>query len=119
MSGVTERELRGIREAQEMYMPQRVVIRRRQFSGDSEFEPVNIAVDVPCRFTPGFGFWRAVADRYQGVTPYRATVPYDQDVKAGDTLVDEESRVFEVRDVLAPESYQTAKQVLTDLVTDG
>lgn len=119
MSKVTDTELDGIREAQADFMPQSVVIRRKDFIADGAFQQINVAIEVPARIVPGFGYWRSVADRFQGITPFRITVPWDQEIAAGYTVVDEESRVYEVRDVLAPATYQTAKQVLTDLVTDG
>jgi hypothetical protein len=119
MAEITSLELDSIRSEQETFLPDLVIIRRRAYIGDDFFDFRNIATDVPCRLTPGLGFWRTVADKFQGITPYRATVAWTQDLKAGDTIIDAASRVYEVRDVQAPSSYQTAKQALCDLVTDG
>lgn len=118
---ITEGELELIRIEQEKFMPQRVIIRRRFFAGGDavEYEKQTVHEDVPCRLTSGFGMWRVVADRFQGITPFTAELPFGQDVKAGDILVDEDSRTFEVRDIMAPNSYQTAKRCLCDLVTDA
>jgi hypothetical protein len=116
---VTEAELDSIREAQLDFMPDLSIIRRRSYVGDDEFATGNVALDVPCRVTPGYGTWRLVADRFQGITPFTLTFPYGTDIKAGDQVVDDEARTFEVRDVKSPNSYDTAIQVLADLVTDG
>jgi hypothetical protein len=116
---ITPREIELLQQAQEVYMPQTLIIRRRTYFGDGEFETVNIATGVAARVTPGYGFWRTVADKFQGITPFTITVSSVVGVQAGDQVVDEDSRVFEVRDVRAPSSFQTAKQVLCDLVTDG
>jgi hypothetical protein len=118
---ISEEELNLFRVEQEKFLPQRVIIRRKFFAGGDavEYEKQTIHEDVPCRLTAGFGMWRVVADKFQGITPFTATLPYSQDVRAGDILVDESSRVFEVRDVQAPNSYQTAKRCLCDLVTDA
>lgn len=119
MTRITQKELDLLREQQEIYMPDTVTIRRREFFGDNEQEYFDLTHDVSARITPGFGFWRAVADRFQGITAFNVTMPWDTDVKASDVLVDVQSRAFEVRDVRSPSTFQTAKQVLCDMVTDG
>jgi hypothetical protein len=113
---ISERELESIREAQELFMPQRLIIRRKAYVGDAGFTGETVAIDVPGRLIPGFGRWSEVADRYTGITPIRVTVPWDQELEAGMTVVDEDGRTYEVRDVIAPSSYQTAKQALTDKI---
>jgi hypothetical protein len=117
--GVTDGELNDLRDAQGTFMPQSVVIRRRAYDGDQGYEQGNIATAVPCRLTPGAGSWQAVSDRLQGITPFIATVPWNQELQAGDTIVDEQARTFEVRAVKSPSTYLTAKQALCDLVNDG
>lgn len=121
MTALTPAEIKQLQQEQETYMPQSVVVKRTFFveGDDVSFGPQVIATAVPCRLTAGFGQWRSVADRFQGVTAYTATVPWNTDIKAGDVIVDEESRSFEIRDVAAPSSYLTARRCLVDLVTDG
>ena len=115
---ITPRELELIREHQAIFMPNTISIRRPIFFGDSEREWETVYTGVSARITPGFGFWRDVADRFQGVTAYTVTVPWDTDVQAGWVLIDSSSRAYEVRDVRAPSTYQTAKQMLVDRVSD-
>jgi len=116
--GITSDELALLRDEQENYMPDLVIIRREFSAGDDQLDRGTVATDVACRITPGFGVWRNVADRFQGITAYTVTFAWDQDVKAGDQLVDAESRTFLVRDVKAHSSYQTALPTLVDLVND-
>jgi hypothetical protein len=115
---ITELELRKMRIEQEKYMRDRVLIRRREFFGDTESSYADHLEDVPARFHPGFGFWRLVADRFQGITAFTVTMPWDTDIKASDVIVDSQSRVFEVRDVAAPKTLHTARMCLCDLTTD-
>lgn len=115
---ISQRELELIREHQEIFMPDKVTIRRVVFFGDNERAYETVANEVPARIIPGFGFWRQVADRYQGITAYTVTLPYDQEIQAGWIIIDAQSRSYEVRDSRAPSSYQTAKQVLVDRVSD-
>lgn len=115
---ITEEELTRLREAQEEFMPDRGTLKRREFDGDNESQYDAYATDVHARLTPGFGIWRIVADRYQGVTAFNLSLPWDQDVRAGDVWVASDNRVYEIRDVQAPASYLTARRCLCDLVTD-
>lgn len=115
---ISEHELELIREHQEIFMPDKIKIRRMAFFGDNERAYETVAQNVPARITPGFGFWRQLADRYQGITAYTVTVPHDQEIQAGWVIIDEQDRSYEVRDSRAPSSYQTAKQVLVDRVSD-
>lgn len=115
---ITARELDVIREHQAVFMPDLISIRRPVFLGDNEREWETVYSSVSARITPGFGFWRDVADRFQGITAYTVTVPWDQDVQAGWVLIDASSRAYEVRDVRAPSSFHTAKQMLVDRVSD-
>lgn len=113
---ITERELNSIRMAQEAFMPERITRRR----------PVEIAEDeeghdeekgIRARITPGFGFFRDVADRMVGITAFTITVPWDKDIRVNDELIDEKNgEVFEVRDVRDNKAYQTALQILGDRV---
>lgn len=119
MSGITDGEIASIREAQEEFMPDSGIIKRREFFGDQEQEyfPTDGVVRPAC-VTPGFGIWRLVADRFAGITAYTITMHWDVDIQAGDIFISD-NRVFEIRDVKSPESYVTAKQCLADLTTDG
>lgn len=116
---ISESELKLLREEQLKYLPQRGIIRRRNFLGAEEsFALSVIATDVPCRLTPGFGLWRQVADKYQGITAYTGTFPHGTDIAAGDELIDEASNTYQVRDTMSPKSYETAVRALFDKVTD-
>lgn len=119
MTEITKLELELLREEQITYMPERVRIRRPDFSGDNERDYRTVAEKVWARITPGWGMWRAVADRYQGVTAFTITMPWDTDIQAGDTIIDGLNRVFEVRDTKDPSTYHTALQMLVDRVSDG
>lgn len=119
MTEITQLELDLLREEQITYMPERVRIRRADFSGDNERDYFDHVLDVWARITPGFGFWRAVADRYQGITAFTITLPWDTDVRASDVIIDGNGRVYEVRDTQDPKTYHTALRVLCDRVNDG
>lgn len=111
---ITEGELESIRTEQEKFMPETVDIVK-----DVVIAPGNIATKTmveatPAACTPGFGFWRNVADRFQGITAYTWTFPYGTEIESGHRIVDSEGRRFEVRDVRAPSSFHTAVQVLAD-----
>ena len=116
---ITEKELTNLREEQELFMPDIVTIKRQAYAGDDEWEQDTIAANVPARIVPGYGFWRSVADRFQGITAYTITLPWDQDIQSGDVLVTSATKAFEVRAVRAPSTYQTAKQVLVDGASDA
>ena len=103
---------------QEDFMPQLSIIRRWANIGGGERERGIVATDVPTRYTAGWGPFRVVADRYQGITPYTITVPWDTDVRVDDEFVDEEARTFHIRSRRKPGSYITAVQLLGDLVND-
>lgn len=117
---ITEKELQSLREEQEKFLPNIALqIKRKSFvGGEQTYVPDVIATDVPCRLTPGYGTWRNVADKFQGITAFQFTAAYGVDIKAGDELVDENSLTYQVRDVLAPKAYSTATRALLDLVTD-
>ena len=116
---ITERELELLRAEQKKFMPNRCSVRRRSFVGGEEsYVPSFVMEDQQCRLTPGFGIWRQIADRFQGITAYTVTLPYGSDIRAGDELIDEESRTYQVRDALSPKTYETAVRALLDLVTD-
>jgi hypothetical protein len=120
MSRVTQRELDSIRDAQLDFLPDTILQTKRKFyDGDNGFERQPYLSNIASRFTPGFGRWTIIADRFQGITAFTVTVPWDTDIIAGDELIDDESRTFEVRDSRSPSTYQTAKQLLVDLITDG
>lgn len=116
---VTDSELNRIRGNQSDFLPQRVILRKRAFVGDGGFSPENVAINVPARLMPGLGRWSELAERYEGITPYRLTVPWDQELLAGWVVVDENGQTYEVRDVMSGSSYQTATQALVDRITGG
>lgn len=115
---ITTKELESIREAQEVFMPQRVVIQRKRTIAKGEFGWRNVSIDVPGRCTAGFGRFSITADRYAGITPCVWAFPAAQDIEVADRIIDEESIIFEVREVRQPKSYLTAVQVLADRVND-
>jgi head-tail adaptor len=119
MTEITQLELELLREEQITYMPERVKIRRQDFAGDNERGYYDHLTKVWARITPGFGFWRNVADRYQGITAFTITLPWDTDVKASDVIIDSANRFYEVRDTKDPSTYHTALQTLCDRVNDG
>jgi hypothetical protein len=118
MTKISEAELDKIREQQEVFMTSLVTVKRRKYLADNEFTPETIATKVNARITPGFGFWREVADRFQGITAYSLTFHWNQDIQAGDVIVDTSDRVFEVRDVRSPSTYHTARQALADRISE-
>jgi hypothetical protein len=115
---ITALEIELLREEQLVYMPQLVKIRRRQFFGDNESAYETIAEKVRTRITPGFGFWRVVADRFQGITAFTITMPWNQDCRAGDVVIDSMGNTYEIRDAKNPSTYHTALQLLADKVND-
>lgn len=116
---ISEAELALIRTEQEKFMPNTVIVQRRMYTGDDDFNYQNVTLDQKCRITAGIGRWALIADRFQGITPYTLTSPHSSSLEAGDRLIDAYGRVFEVRDVRSPGSYSTAIQALLDMVTDG
>lgn len=119
MTGITDRELRAIREAQEEFMQDTAQIWRRVVI-DGAGEYGQIGSDTKCRITPGFmNLWREAGDRYQGLTAYSMTFPVGTDVKDGDKVYDAYGREFLVRDVKAVSTYHTALQVLAEMVDNG
>jgi hypothetical protein len=117
VSGVTPNELELIRVEREKFMQDQVIIKRREFLGDTENEYVPIDDELyPVTITPGYGLWRTVADRFQGITAFTVVLPWDTDVQAGDILV-QGVRVFEVRDIRSPSTFLTAKLCLCDQTT--
>lgn len=114
---ITEQELAQIRAEQEIYMSERITIRGETWIAEDEKAPMDIATNVPARITPGFGFFREIADRMQGVTAFTITVPWDQKVEVGNDIINERTREkFHVRDVRDAKTLQTALQVLGDRV---
>jgi head-tail adaptor len=119
MTEITQLELELLREEQITYMPERVKVRRTNFAGDNERDYETVHEGLWARITPGFGMWRVVADRFQGITAFTITVPWDSDVRAADAIIDAAGRVYEVRDTKDPSTYHTALQLLCDRVNDG
>lgn len=116
---ITNRELESLRAEQLKFLPSTASCKRNSYVGGEDISiPEFIFHNTACRFTPGFGLWRQVADQFVGITAYTVTFPYGTDVKAGDQLIDASSRTFHVRDVMHPKDYETATRALLDLVTD-
>lgn len=116
---ISENELALIRVEQEKFMPNTVLVQRRMFTGNDDFDYETLVLNQKCRIKPGIGRWALVADRYQGIVPFTVTLPVTADVQAGDRLIDAYGRLFEVRDTRTPASFATALQILCDMVTDG
>lgn len=115
---IPDRVIQNIRDRQEEYMPQLIVIRRRVPLGGGEWGYNIIAEDVKARFIPGFGSFQNVADRFQAITPFHLSVPWDTPLLTADEVIDEAALMFQVREVRKPSSYLTAIQALCDLVND-
>lgn len=117
--GITPGEIAAIREAQADFMPLELQVYRFQVH-DGQGEPERWGPAVMGRIASNMGsLWRSVADRYQGLTMYTVTGPYDWDVKEGDHVYDGFGRHFIVRDVRNPQTYHTAKQCLAEGVTSN
>lgn len=116
--GITAQELKEMREAHEAFMPSELQIHSKQSVGDGEYEYF-LESTTKGRITSGFGIFRSVADRYQGVTFVTITVPWDTVVKANNRIYDAYGRAFEVRDSRDSGSFQTAKVLLCEGVEDG
>jgi hypothetical protein len=116
---ITPREIESLRVEQLKFMPSTATCKRKSWVGGEEVSiPETVWRDSICRFTPGFGVWRQVADQFVGITAFTFTAPYGTDLRAGDQIIDSESRSYEVRDVLAPKDYDTNVRALLDLVRD-
>lgn len=114
---MTDRELDLLRTEQVKWMKSRVTIRGLSYMAEDEPADATIAKDVPARIKAGFGFFREIADRIQGITAYTITLPWDQSIAVGNKIIDQDTeQVFEVRDVRDKNTYQTATQVLGDRI---
>ena len=111
---VTDGELESIREAQNQFMPGKKGKIHLKTIIAPEMEADDFIENVPYRLSAGFGRFEAIADRFQGITPYVLTVPHNQEINPGDEFFDETGSKFEVRDVKDKSSYQTARQCLVD-----
>lgn len=118
-SGITDREIQSLREAQLQYMPSTGrVYRLEKHDRTMDYGPFGGVVS--CRVTPGFAtIWRLVADRYQGMVAFSLTMPWDTDIVAGDKFYDAYGREFMVRAVKQGSTYSTALQVLGELIEEG
>lgn len=115
---ITPGELESLRAAQKDFLPDLVTVQKRSFvGGEEQYAYDTVASDVACRLTPGFGVWKLVADRYQGVTAYTVTFAYGQELSSAYRLIDATSHTYEVREVMIPKSYATAVRALLDLVS--
>jgi hypothetical protein len=114
--GITQDELDDLRVEQLKFMPEEGTLRRKIYD-EHDFITRTLTEDMRHRLTSGPGMFNTVAERLQCINPYVLTVTWDQDIQATDQLVDQEGRIFEVRTVRAPKTYQTAKQCLVELVT--
>jgi hypothetical protein len=118
MQPITEKELETIRENQEVFMPQRAIIQRKRTLAKGEFGWRNVDIDVRARCTAGFGRFSIIADRYSGIIPCVWSFPAQTDIEVADRIIDENSIIYEVREIRRPKSYLTATQVLADRVND-
>jgi hypothetical protein len=107
--------LSNIRTEQERWMPNSA-IRQRKVPISPDEEGTDTLPGLKCRISAGFGTFRMVADKFQGITPYHFAFPWDSDVKVGDYLVDEQSNTYRVVSVKEDVSIQSALPVLTDRV---
>lgn len=116
----SERELNRIREEQQdLTMPDRADFQRRMPITPHDEQTSVYATDVHVRITAGFGTFRDVADRFQGVTAYTLTAPFDLSVRAGDEAIhifNGEPRVFKVLAVREG-PFHTALPILAELIT--
>lgn len=115
---LSNKELESIRASQREFLPEQVLLLRPEFIAPGEYADHILQEDVAARFTPGFGRFRQVADRYQAITPYQITFEHDIDVRVGDKIVNEDATIFEIREVRTPGSMITAVQALGDRVND-
>lgn len=119
--GITEKEIDDIRTAQEVFIQSEGILRRREFIPPDDYDHYKtVGENIPVRVSAGFGTFRDIADRYQGITPFTLTFSWDQDVRADDQMLLTDGRVFHIRDTKVSGRYiHTATQCLADLVTDG
>jgi hypothetical protein len=113
---ITDEELRLLRIEQEKWMTQTGTIRRVGYVAEGEPADDNVATDVPVRIKSGFGFFREVADRIQGITAFTLTFPWNTDIRVGDKFIDNNGEVYEIRDIRGNNTIQTALQVLGDRI---
>lgn len=117
--GLTEQELQELRDAQQTFQAGDFIIRRREFFPPDDYDHrATVGDGIQGRLTAGFGQFRNIADRFQGITPFTFTVSWDQDIRADDEVLDNRGNIFHVRDVRKGNTYQSAIQCLVDLVTD-
>jgi hypothetical protein len=118
--GITERELDEIRTAQEVFIQSEGILRRREFIPPDDYDHrKTIGENISVRVSAGFGTFRDVADRFQGIIPFVLTFSWNQDVRADDELILTDGRVFHLRAIKAGLYIHTATQCLADLITDG
>lgn len=117
MTGITQAEIDLLRSNQEAFLPSLMDLSRMQYE-DGSGEYAVLYRKVPCRLSAGFGVWRQVADRFQGIKAYNATLKWDQDLLAGDELSDTYGRIFKVRDVSSDSSYLSAKRCLLEAIEE-
>lgn len=117
-AGFTQREIDQLRANQESFMGSLCEIHRKISMGDSHDEIGPIASDIPCRLVPGFGVWRQVADKFQGIKAYTFTMPWDTDLKAGDEVYDAYGRQYLVRDVSSSSTYLTCLRSLMEAIDE-
>jgi hypothetical protein len=123
----TAGEIAAIAEQRARTLDRLALIRREDFVGEDSFEPITIYEHLPYRRTPGFGFYRDIADRFSSINAYMLVYPLSYQVdaysdlivpelKLKDTVVDEnDDAVFIVRDT-RPSSFETARTVLADRI---
>jgi hypothetical protein len=118
--GITTKELDDIRAAQNVFIQSEGILRRREFIPPDDYDHrKTIGEHIPVRVSAGFGTFRDVADRFQGIIPFVLTFSWDQDVRADDELLLTDGRVFHLRATKLGLHLHTATQCLADLITDA
>ena len=116
--GITHPELDLWREEQLKWLLDRGRLERKM-QGEGNDDPYYLPLreDVPVRISAGYGTFRQVADRFQGLNIYALTFMYDEDVAPDDKLIDADGNEYHIKVVRNHSSIQTATQTIAELVT--
>lgn len=117
---IPESLLTQLRKRETATMKDRVSLRRNVPVTPHSESPWVYATDVPARIKMGFGTFRDVADRFQGVTACNITVPETYDVRPGDEVLEgsdpENLTVYKVLDTRSSGTYRIAQRLLAELI---
>jgi hypothetical protein len=117
MSTLVDRVIDITREYQLRYMTDSVVI-LRPFKNTVDTTPGVLASNVACRLTPGAGRYQVIADRFDAITPWTLTFPWDTDIQVGDTVIAGDDNTYQVRWADdADKTLRAAVRVLADRIT--